>query len=201
MCQTPLERFERAIASYMELHQIVERSLPPLTTSGDAAEIAAATAAMAKGMRAARSTAAEGEMFDKEIALIFRRIIREVLPREEPDAAELSFGDIEEPEAALFRPLVHDEFDWTRADDMSPRLLAALPELPDELQFRFVGRDLVIVDLHSGLVVDVLPDAIPPRERRCGARHADAPEAPMSAARSTQRTWAPGQRGVRCRLI
>jgi hypothetical protein len=33
--------------------------------------------------------------------------------------------------------------------------------LPAELEYRFVGRDLVLVDSHAGLVVDVLPDALP----------------------------------------
>jgi hypothetical protein len=36
-----------------------------------------------------------------------------------------------------------------------------LPELPPELSYRFVGRDLVLKDIKAGLVVDVLPNAIP----------------------------------------
>jgi len=39
-----------------------------------------------------------------------------------------------------------------------------LPELPEELQFRFVERDLVLVDIDADLVIDVLPDAVPPSE-------------------------------------
>ena len=42
-----------------------------------------------------------------------------------------------------------------------PALLAALPALPEELQFRFVGRDLVLVDVHADLVLDILKDALP----------------------------------------
>jgi hypothetical protein len=38
--------------------------------------------------------------------------------------------------------------------------MAALPPLPPELQYRFVGRDLILWDIHSGLIVDFLPDAI-----------------------------------------
>ena len=40
-------------------------------------------------------------------------------------------------------------------------VLAALPPLPHELQYRFVGRDLVLVDTHADLVVDILRNAVP----------------------------------------
>jgi len=42
-----------------------------------------------------------------------------------------------------------------------PALLAALPALPEELEYRFVGWDLVLVDTHADLVVDILKDALP----------------------------------------
>jgi hypothetical protein len=45
---------------------------------------------------------------------------------------------------------------------MPAAVIAALPELPPELQYRFVGADLVLVDIGAGLVVDVLRGALPP---------------------------------------
>jgi hypothetical protein len=38
-------------------------------------------------------------------------------------------------------------------------VLAVLPALPEEVQFRFVGSDLVLVDIGADLIIDVLPDA------------------------------------------
>ncbi len=43
---------------------------------------------------------------------------------------------------------------------MWPCVLDALPRLPHELQYRFVGRDLVLVDTHADLVVDILRNAV-----------------------------------------
>jgi len=43
-------------------------------------------------------------------------------------------------------------------------VLSVLHALPDQLQFRFVQRDLVLVDVAADLMVDVLPDALPPSE-------------------------------------
>jgi len=48
-----------------------------------------------------------------------------------------------------------------------PELFAKLPPLPEPLEYRFVGRHLVLRDRASALIVDFLPRAIP---RDVGAR-------------------------------
>ncbi len=40
-----------------------------------------------------------------------------------------------------------------------PQMLAALPRLPAELQYRIIGNALVLLDHHANLIVDFLPDA------------------------------------------
>ena len=39
-------------------------------------------------------------------------------------------------------------------------LLQVLPRLPDDLEHRFMGRDLIIWDARTNLIVDVLPDVM-----------------------------------------
>ena len=51
-------------------------------------------------------------------------------------------------------------------------ILEVLPELPDGLQYRFVERDLVLVDIAADLVIDVLPDALPATESWRAVRYA-----------------------------
>jgi hypothetical protein len=43
-----------------------------------------------------------------------------------------------------------------------PRLSLALPTLPDELEFRLVGTSLVLRDTEANLVVDYIPNVLPP---------------------------------------
>jgi hypothetical protein len=40
-----------------------------------------------------------------------------------------------------------------------PQMLAALPRLPAELQYRIIGNSLVLWDHHANLIVDFLPGA------------------------------------------
>jgi hypothetical protein len=42
-----------------------------------------------------------------------------------------------------------------------PTLLSKLPELPPDLAYRIVGHDLTLKDTKAGLIVDLIPNAIP----------------------------------------
>jgi hypothetical protein len=41
---------------------------------------------------------------------------------------------------------------------MPPSVLMNLPKLPPELEYRAVGRELVLRDIAANLVVDIIPD-------------------------------------------
>ena len=45
--------------------------------------------------------------------------------------------------------------------EMPATLLTKLPQLPTELRYRFVGRNLVLVDRESNVIIDFMPDALP----------------------------------------
>jgi hypothetical protein len=61
----------------------------------------------------------------------------------------------------LPEPQVNGHFPALRYSHAWPALVAALPELPHELQYRFVDRDLVLVDTQADLVIDILKEALP----------------------------------------
>ena len=45
-----------------------------------------------------------------------------------------------------------------RSPDVS--VLSALPRLPDQIEYRFYGRHLLLVDRHTHQVIDILDDAL-----------------------------------------
>jgi hypothetical protein len=45
---------------------------------------------------------------------------------------------------------------------LPPNLLAALPSLPEDIEFRFEGRQLILLDTRADVILDRLPDAITP---------------------------------------
>ena len=42
-----------------------------------------------------------------------------------------------------------------------PTLLMKLPTLPPELEYRFLGRHLILRDIKANLIVDYIPDVVP----------------------------------------
>ena len=44
---------------------------------------------------------------------------------------------------------------------MPPYLLPKLPQLPKQVKYRFVGRNLLLVDRENGLIVDYMTNALP----------------------------------------
>ena len=48
---------------------------------------------------------------------------------------------------------------------MPPSLLLNLPRLPKELEYRFVGRELILRDIPANLIVDVIPDLTEPQKK------------------------------------
>jgi hypothetical protein len=44
---------------------------------------------------------------------------------------------------------------------MPPEILKALPKLDETLEFRFVGRHLILMDVPAHLIVDIVDNAMP----------------------------------------
>ena len=56
---------------------------------------------------------------------------------------------------------VNKPLPWGAGRSTFTWLLAALPALPEDLEYRLVGRNLVLIDLRANIVVDVLRGAVP----------------------------------------
>jgi hypothetical protein len=45
--------------------------------------------------------------------------------------------------------------------EMPPTLLLMLPQLPKEVKYRFVGRNLLLVDRDNNVIIDYMTNALP----------------------------------------
>ena len=140
---------------------------------------------LAEALRTERTAARVGDVFRPAIASLFKRrlahAIRQSALRGETFEPQLAPED--EP-----RLEVNDAFPWIAGQGMPPAILATLTPLPPGLEYRFVYRDLVLLDVGANLVVDILENALPlmptrqeviePRPAPSGACAAH-PELPM----------------------
>ena len=158
--QLALLHFKASIHQHVQLHRRIEQQLPPFRAHSDMQDVIELTDAMASELQTARANAREGDIFTPEVAALLRTRVADALAARGFLPEEMVAATLEEADGDAALPVVNGRFPWRRGAAMWPCVLDALPRLPHELEYRFVGRDLVLVDTHADLVVDILRNAV-----------------------------------------
>ena len=170
--QPVLDLFTQRLDAYMRVHNEVERALPSAWSFADAEDMFEAVEAMQAGIRAARPDARRGAIFSADVGALIRRRLHARLAACQQSVEQLLAFINEERQPGASAPAINEPFPWELGSAMLPTLLAALPVLPDELQYRFADRDLVLIDIPADLVVAILVNALPaPGDRTHGTHH------------------------------
>jgi hypothetical protein len=158
--EAALDVLEERIEAYAALRRRVEEPLPPLQPTTDMDAVDARRARLAEAIKAARSEARQADIFTFSVATHLRRVIRDALKGVDVEAMLLDLYE-EQDLPRSFRPHVHDAYPRWATQAMPAILLLRLPSLPPDIEYRLIGRDLVLLDLRAGLIIDVLRGAIP----------------------------------------
>ena len=152
-----LQDFSKRIAGYMDLHNKAAGAGPALKESNDAGAIKAAQEAMATNIQKLRVDAKAGDIFTPEIRTTFRRLMYPELKGEDGRDARAVIQD----DAPVSVPL---KINTRYTADMKPtvpsNVLANLPALPKQLEYRIVNNHLLLLDVDANLIVDFIPNAI-----------------------------------------
>ena len=151
--------FVARINQYVEIHRLATAPLGPLVMCSDPEELLRQQWALGRAIRESRPTAREGDIFTPDTARYFRTLIAEVAWRGLDLWGEVEDSLAWDTEAAVVE--VNAQVPWNAGPMMWPSVLWRLPELPPELEYRFVEHDLVLVDMFGSVVVDVLRDSLP----------------------------------------
>ena len=152
--------FKQRVDGYMKMQRSLERKAPPLKQTEDPAKIKASQDALAALIRSARATAKQGEIFTPEIAQLFRRLMYpEIKGEQGKETKQAIKEDAPNPKAVPLK--VNARYpDSAPLPTVPPNLLASLPQLPDDLEYRIVGTDLILRDVQANVIVDYIPKAI-----------------------------------------
>ena len=154
------DRFRIAVSRYVSLHRTLERLVPPIRDFTDPLEAERSMVAMSEAIRKARSSVTEGNVFMGEVAIAIHQTLSTAIENADP-ACQHTLSDTLQPAGGMWSETVNEAFPWALSRMLPPCVQNALPELPIELQYRVVGVDLVLVDLHANLIVDILRGALP----------------------------------------
>ena len=152
-----IKGFSDRVQQYISLQKKVESSLPKQSTTNDPAQIDVHRKALAQAIRVARQDAKPGDVFGDA-----GQQIREIMRRDAHDRTiRDAFAAMEEVPKQT-RPAVNAEYpEKASLATVPPLILARLPRLPAGIEYRFMGRDLILRDANSNLIVDLLRDAVP----------------------------------------
>lgn len=154
------ETFSASVQLYVKIHNRAEKALPKLKDTASPGSIADHQRALAEKIRQARGSVRPGNVFTPDVAAAFRQAIKQEF---QSSHAKNALATIQQGEPVKN---VHLEVDQIYPKTLPytsvpPTLLLKLPKLPNEVAYRIVDRDLVLLDVQANLVVDVLPKALP----------------------------------------
>ena len=145
--------FTTRVSSYFELRRTLEVGLPALAVTNDPAEFMRAERALARRIRLARDTEPE-EIFTRAIAVEFRKIL--LL---EMNASTWAVIMDDNPGAFSYR--INGAYPKRKPHGtMPPNILAVLPSLPADIEYRFLGPHLILYDVRASVILDSIPYAI-----------------------------------------
>ena len=153
------DEFARRVDAYVALHRQLEQLLPPEIITSDPHALVAPRRAMNREMRMARREARQGDIFTPPLEGYFRKTIAETLRRER--IVDL-LTTIEDENTVHTPAKVNGDYPAGRSvPAMPPCLLEELPPLPREVRYSLIGPELILWDLHAGLIVDYVRHAVP----------------------------------------
>jgi len=149
--------FSMRVERYLDLRRALERGLPPLVLTDNPDEIITAEETLARAIRQARVAAKEGDILTPAISKAFRDALRPLMTGE-------TLAVIMDENPGRFSHHINGTFPKTKSRATIPwSILAVLPPLPDDIQYGFVGRYLILHDIRANVIVDRMACAI-----RCG---------------------------------
>jgi len=154
--------FNARISSYVELRSRLESGLPAPAVTNDPAEIRGAERALARKIRAARNGAKQGEIFTPTISVEFKKaLLLELTSNTRETVMDDNPGG--------FSHAINGTYPKERPLSTVPiNILVALPRLPDDVEYRFLGRHLILYDTRANVILDRIPCAIPRKNGRVG---------------------------------
>lgn len=154
-----LADFDARVKNYVALHRRLEDTLPHLSKDSTPEQIDSHQRALARLLQQARADASPGGIFTPDIQAVVQRLMAQVFGG--PDGAALKASIMDENPGPLKLTVNSRYPDTIPLSTVPPQVLQGLPTLPEELEFRFIGRHLILMDEHAHLIVDLMENVLP----------------------------------------
>jgi hypothetical protein len=147
--------------AYVALQKKEDDGLPKLAPREDMSPLEVHQRALAARVRIARADAKPGDIFGDAGPLLREIVLKDAQARPPKDKKAVM------EEVPRKDPLkINSEYPEKSAlATVPPILLEQMPRLPEGLEYRFMGRDLVLRDTKANLIADFINEAVPTIKR------------------------------------
>lgn len=160
--QPALREFRARLDGYVALRLSLEQKIPAAVVQSDVRLLQERGSTLAEAVGKARAGARQGDLFVPLVQPLLLAAVAGELRADPAVRATLIDGDPTREGRARLRLAVNapypDPAPWST---VPPALLARLPPLPDDLEYHFAGRTLLLVDTRARLLLDFLLGAVP----------------------------------------
>lgn len=154
-----IKQFNAAVASYMTLRRNLQSEVRGPVKNSSSTQLTDAADALAGAIQRSRRDAIVGSIFSEPVASVIKRRIADAVRSEKLVAVLADIDDEGTPGPA---PQVHLRLPVSaQMATMPAALLDVLPALPKELEYRILGRYLILRDVDASLILDYIPGAVP----------------------------------------
>ncbi len=155
-----LQEFVRRVDEYVALHKKLEATLPALPKQTNPTEIDKHERALAVLVQEARKTAKQGELFFPAMQRLVRKLLRPIFSGK--DGLQIKSEILDKEYKGSVKLTVNGRYpDEVPISTVPPQVLAELPKLPEELEYRFIQANLILFDPRSHTIADWVERAIP----------------------------------------
>jgi hypothetical protein len=153
--ETMLER----INDYAAVHKKLEDTLPKLSKESTPEEIDRNQRALGRLIQKERRDVKQGAIFTPDARAVIKRLLDRVFAG--PDGAALRASIMDENPVTIKLAVNGRYPDTVPLSTVPPQVLQGLPKLPEEMEFRFISRHLILMDVHAHIIVDLIENALP----------------------------------------
>ena len=151
--------FEKRVQEYVALHRKLEATLPNLPKEAMPQQIDDHQRALGKLIQEARKNARPGDLFTSDMRKVVRRLLARCSAGRTDSQVKRSILDKYTGPA---RMQVNSRYpDTVPLSTVPPQVLQNLPTLPEDLEYRFVGDRLILLDSHAHIIADYVEKVFP----------------------------------------
>ncbi len=155
-----IAEFQEEINEYVELHRTLEKTLTPVPRDATPEMIDKYQRDLGRLIQQARKNQRAGDIFESDVRPVLRKLLAGLFNG--PDGKKLRMAVAEENPGESVKLVVNGRYpDTIPLSSVPPQVLRALPQLPEELEYRFIQSTLILLDVHAHIIVDYMTGAVP----------------------------------------